>query len=148
MEEGGLALSFTRQSFFYFHRRGNLAAHDFLKVGCAFAGEFDFFGDLSGGHIIAIFDQGIMFFLQSHDVHIVERLELFDHLEVDIGLFLEVFLQVFLRFAEACQMGIDHIGNPTSVLFAFIGKVCEVLFDDILHIAAWDVADRALEGAC
>lgn len=141
MEEGGLALSFTRRSFFHFNECGNLAAHDFLKVGCAFAGEFDFFGDLSGGNIIAIFDQGIMFFLQSHDVHIAERLELFDHLEIDLGLFLKVFLQVFLRFAEACQMGIDHIGNTTSVLFAFIDKACEVLFDDIPHIAAWNVAD-------
>ncbi len=84
MEEGGLALSFTRQSFFHFRGRGNLAAHDFLKVSSAFAGEFDFFGHLSGGHIIAIFDQGTMFFLQSHDVGFAERLELLDHLEIDL----------------------------------------------------------------
>lgn len=116
-------------------------------MGRALAGEFDFLGDLSGGHIVAIFDQGIMFFLQSHDVHIAERLELLDHLEIDLGLFLKVFLQVFLRIAEACQMGIDHIGNAAFVLFAFIDKSCEVLFNDILHIAAWNVADRALEGA-
>ena len=124
MEEGGLALSFPRQSFFHFRERGNLAAHDFLEMGRALAGEFDFLGDLSGGHIVAIFDQGIMFFLQSHDVHIAERLELLDHLEIDLGLFLKVFLQVFLRIAEACQMRIDHIGNAASVLFGFIDKAC------------------------
>lgn len=44
-------------------------------------------------------------------------------------------------------MGIDHIGYAAFVLFAFIDKACEVLFNDILHIAAWNVADRALEGA-
>lgn len=91
MEEGGL-LFFPRQSFFHFRGLGNLAAHDFLEMCRALAGEFDFLGDLSGGHIVAIFDQGIMFFLQSHDVHIAERLELLDHLEIDLGLFLKVFL--------------------------------------------------------
>ena len=62
MEEGGLALSFPRESFFHFHECGNLAAHDFLKVGCALAGELDFFGDLSGGRIVMIRCQGGLFF--------------------------------------------------------------------------------------
>ena len=145
MEEGGLALSFTRQSFFHSRGRGNLATHDFLEMSRAFAGEFDFLVDLSGGPIVVIRCQSGLFFLQSHDVHIAKRLELLDHLEIDLVLFLKVLSMIFFRVAEVHQWRTEHLRDSVFVISAFCYEFFELRLQLCLCLAIRDILQRALD---